>query len=65
MRGCTAVRTFWLYANTTVGNFLDRCAISLPIDVEGLPVGLMLMGEAMGDQALFAVARAVEAVLKR
>ena len=51
--------------NTTVGNFLDRCAISLPIDVEGLPVGLMLMGEAMGDQALFAVARAVEAVLKR
>lgn len=49
--------------NTTVGNFLDRCAISLPIPVAGLPVGLMLMGETMGDRNLFAVARTVEAVL--
>ncbi|MCA0044861.1 amidase [Celeribacter litoreus] len=46
--------------NTTVANFLDRCAISLPIPVTGLPVGLMLMGETMGDHKLFAVARAVE-----
>jgi len=51
--------------NTTVGNFLDRCAISLPIAVDGLPVGLMLMGETMGDRKLFAVARAVEPVLSR
>lgn len=46
--------------NTTVGNFLDRCAISLPIPVNGLPVGLMLMGETMGDHALLSVARTVE-----
>ncbi|MDK3018860.1 amidase [Pseudodonghicola flavimaris] len=51
--------------NTTVGNFLDRCAISLPIAGDGLPVGLMLMGDTLGDRKLFAVARAVEPVLSR
>jgi len=51
--------------NTTVGNFLDRCAISLPIPVDGLPVGLMVMGETMGDHRLLGVAQAVEATLCR
>lgn len=51
--------------NTTVANFLDRCAISLPLPVEGLPVGLMLMGESMADRRLFAVSRAIETVLNR
>ena len=51
--------------NTTVGNFLDRCAISLPLPVDGLPVGLMLMGETMGDARLFDVATAVEKLLTR
>ncbi len=49
--------------NPTVGNFLDRCAISVPLPVAGLPVGLMLMGPTMGDRRLLAVARAVEATL--
>jgi aspartyl-tRNA(Asn)/glutamyl-tRNA(Gln) amidotransferase subunit A len=50
--------------NTAVGNFLDRCSISLPCHREGEPpVGLMLMGETMGDARLFAVAAAVEAGL--
>ena len=49
--------------NTAVGNFLDRCAISLPLPVDGLPVGLMLMGETMGDEKLFDVAMTVERVL--
>lgn len=50
--------------NPTVGNFLDRCAISLPIHEPGTaPVGLMLMGEAGADRALLSLARAVEAVL--
>lgn len=49
--------------NTTVANFLDRCAISLPLGVEGLPVGLMLMGDTLGDRNLFAVARCLEAEL--
>ena len=50
--------------NTAVGNFLDRCAISLPCHAPGeAPVGLMLMGETMGDARLFAIAAAVEAAL--
>ena len=54
-----------LLRNTAFGNFLDRCAISLPCHREGeAPVGLMLMGETMGDARLFAVAAAVEMVLR-
>ena len=50
--------------NTAVGNFLDRCAISLPCHRPGeAPVGLMLMGETMGDTRLFAIAAGVEAAL--
>ena len=50
--------------NTAVGNFLDRCAISLPCRRDGEPpVGLMLMGETMGDARLFSIAAAVEATL--
>ncbi|MDO9709215.1 amidase [Paracraurococcus lichenis] len=53
-----------LLRNTAVGNFLDRCSISLPIHRPGeAPVGLMLTGEAMADAALFATAAAVEATL--
>jgi aspartyl-tRNA(Asn)/glutamyl-tRNA(Gln) amidotransferase subunit A len=60
----TRVNTLQL-RNTTVGNFLDRCAISLPCHAPGeAPVGLMLMGETMGDAHLFAVAAAVEAALR-
>jgi len=50
--------------NTVIANVADRCAISLPCHKpEEPPVGLMLMGETMGDARLFAVAAAVEAVL--
>jgi aspartyl-tRNA(Asn)/glutamyl-tRNA(Gln) amidotransferase subunit A len=50
--------------NTAIGNFLDRCAISLPCHRAGdAPVGLMLMGETMGDARLFGIAAAVEAVV--
>ncbi len=50
--------------NTALGNFLDRCAISLPCHAAGnAPVGLMLMGETMGDARLFRVAAGVEGVL--
>ena len=50
--------------NTALGNFLDRCAISLPCHQPGEPpAGLMLVGPAMGDQALFALAAAVETAL--
>jgi aspartyl-tRNA(Asn)/glutamyl-tRNA(Gln) amidotransferase subunit A len=50
--------------NTAIGNFFDRCAISIPCHRPGeAPVGLMLMGETMGDAQLFSIAAAVEAVL--
>ncbi|WP_309139491.1 amidase family protein [Siccirubricoccus sp. G192] len=53
-----------LLRNTAVGNFLDRCSISLPIHRPGeAPVGLMLTGEAMADAALLRTASAVEAAL--
>lgn len=49
-----------LLRNTTVSNFLDRCSISLPCHAAGeLPVGFMLMGEAMADKRLLALARSV------
>ncbi|CAN5920051.1 amidase [soil metagenome] len=54
-----------LLRNTTVGNFLDRCAISLPCQAPGeLPVGFMLMGEAMADKRLLAMARSVAPVVR-
>ncbi len=51
--------------NTSLGNFLDRCAISLPCHRPGeAPVGFMLMGETGGDSRLMALAAGVELVLK-
>lgn len=50
--------------NTALGNFFDRCAITVPCHRPGdAPVGLMLMGETMGDRRLFAIAAAAEAAL--
>jgi aspartyl-tRNA(Asn)/glutamyl-tRNA(Gln) amidotransferase subunit A len=54
-----------LLRNTSVGNFLDRCGISLPCHAAGeLPVGFMLMGEAMADRRLLAIARSVAPVVR-
>ena len=53
-----------LLRNTAVGNFLDRCGISLPCHGAGeLPVGFMLMGEAMADRRVLAMARSVAPVV--
>jgi aspartyl-tRNA(Asn)/glutamyl-tRNA(Gln) amidotransferase subunit A len=50
--------------NTFVGNFLNRCAISIPAHEAGnAPVGLMLMAPLMADSALFSVAKAVEQIV--
>lgn len=52
--------------NASAFNFLDRCAISLPIQrAREMPCGLMLVGEHMGDAKLLAVAAAVETVLAK
>jgi len=53
-----------LLRNTTVGNFLDRCGISLPCHAAGeLPVGFMLMGETMADKRVLGMARSVAPVI--
>lgn len=50
--------------NTSLGNFLDSCAISLPMHEAGAaPTGFMLMAPGGADARLFAAARAVEEVL--
>jgi aspartyl-tRNA(Asn)/glutamyl-tRNA(Gln) amidotransferase subunit A len=47
--------------NTSVGNFLDRCSISLPCHKPGeAPVGFMLTGRNGDDRHLFQVAETVE-----
>jgi aspartyl-tRNA(Asn)/glutamyl-tRNA(Gln) amidotransferase subunit A len=61
-----AKKNLLVLRNTSVGNFLDRSALTLPIHEPGqAPVGLMLMGETMGDRRLMQAGLAVEAALKR
>ena len=51
--------------NTSLANFLDRCSISIPAHRPGeAPVGFMLMGETGGDDRLFAIAAAIETLVK-
>ena len=50
--------------NASIANFLDRCAISVPMHQAGsAPTGLMLIGEHNGDRRLLAVAAAIESAL--
>jgi aspartyl-tRNA(Asn)/glutamyl-tRNA(Gln) amidotransferase subunit A len=59
-------RNMLVLRNTSVGNFLDRSALTIPIHEPGeAPVGLMLMGETMGDRRLMQAGLAVEAALTR
>ncbi|HLA21708.1 MAG TPA: amidase [Pseudolabrys sp.] len=53
-----------LLRNTSIANFFDLCAISLPLPRDGgLPVGFMLMARNGHDRRLFRVAAAVERLL--
>lgn len=49
--------------NTSAFNFFDCPALSLPLPVDGLPVGLMLAAPPMADGRLFAIGAAVETLL--
>ncbi|MDE2451739.1 MAG: amidase [Gammaproteobacteria bacterium] len=50
--------------NTSVANFLDRCAISVPCHAAGTaPVGLMLMGAHGSDRRVLSAAAAIEALV--
>jgi len=56
-------RNALLLRNTTIGNFFDLCAVSLPIPREGgLPCGLMLLARNGRDHRLLRIAAAVEGV---
>jgi aspartyl-tRNA(Asn)/glutamyl-tRNA(Gln) amidotransferase subunit A len=53
-----------LLRNCAPVNFLDRCAISIPVHEPGEPpVGLMIVGETGGDRRLFEIAAAAQALL--
>ena len=50
--------------NPSVINFLDRCAVTIPIQPPGMPpVGLMVIGEHGADRRLLALARGIETAL--
>ncbi|SDF39306.1 MULTISPECIES: amidase [Thalassobaculum] len=47
--------------NCSVGNFLDRCAATIPVQDEGAaPVGLMIMGETLADDRILAISLGLE-----
>jgi len=51
--------------NPRVANLLDCPSISLPLPVDGLPVGMMLVGQRRSDRRLLEVAACLEAKLTR
>jgi aspartyl-tRNA(Asn)/glutamyl-tRNA(Gln) amidotransferase subunit A len=52
--------------NPSLVNFLDRCAVTLPVSLPGeAPVGVMLIGAHGADQRLLALAQALEQILTR
>ena len=54
-------RNALLLRNTTIANFFDLCAISLPLPRDGgLPTGLMLVARNGHDRRLLRIAAAVE-----
>ena len=53
-----------LLRNTSIINFLDRCALSLPIEPPGTaPVGLMVVGRHGEDRRLLALGAGIEIAL--
>ncbi len=50
-----------LLRNTSIINFLDRCALTLPIETPGTaPVGLMVVGRHGEDRRLLAIGSGIE-----
>jgi aspartyl-tRNA(Asn)/glutamyl-tRNA(Gln) amidotransferase subunit A len=54
-----------LLRNTSVINFLDCCAITVPIQTVGPPVGLMIVGEHGADLHLLGLGRGIEAAVNK
>jgi aspartyl-tRNA(Asn)/glutamyl-tRNA(Gln) amidotransferase subunit A len=54
-----------LARNTGITNFLDRCALTLPIEAPGTaPVGLMVVGRHGEDRRLLAIGIGIETLLE-
>ena len=54
-----------LLRNTAIVNFLDRCALTLPIEApSAAPVGLMVVGRHGEDRRLLAIGRGIETLLE-
>lgn len=51
--------------NPRVANMLDCPSISLPLPIEGLPAGLMLIGRRNSDRKLLEIAARIEELLKK
>ena len=61
-----AAKNILMLRNTFCFNFLDRCALSIPIHRQGdAPAGLMVVGETMGDGRLLSIGRAIEKIAKK
>ena len=57
---------FFILRNTTLGNFLDICALSIPIhDPGAAPVGLMVVDRKGEDAHLLSIGLAVESAVRR
>jgi aspartyl-tRNA(Asn)/glutamyl-tRNA(Gln) amidotransferase subunit A len=54
-----------LLRNTSVINFLDCCAITVPIATVGPPVRLMIVGEHGADRHLLGLGRGIEEALNK
>lgn len=52
--------------NTSLGNFLDFCGVSIPNgkDADGMPTGLMMQARHGNDRALLSAALACEAIVR-
>lgn len=61
-----AAANILMLRNTTVGNFLDSCALSIPCHAPGTgPVGLMVMAATGHDEWLVRVGLSIERTLQR
>jgi aspartyl-tRNA(Asn)/glutamyl-tRNA(Gln) amidotransferase subunit A len=54
-----------LLRNASLINFLDCCAITVPIHTEGPPVGLMIVGEHGADCHLLGLGRGIESAINK
>lgn len=53
-----------LLRNPRIANLLDCPSISLPLPMQGLPIGLMMIGRRNSDQRLLEIATQIESLLR-